>query len=88
MAAIIGVDPHKRVLSTVALDEPGGVLDRWHGELSERGIGVLQSWALEQAPLATWAIEGSNNLGRRLALALTSTGWACPVPVDIPDESG
>src|ERR671931_781181 len=74
MVAIIGVDPHKHVLSAVALDERGGVLSHWHGELSERGIDALQNWALERAPAATWAIEGSNNLGRRLALALTSTG--------------
>ena len=74
MVAIIGVDPHKHVLSTVALDERGGVLGHWHGELSERGIDALQSWAMEQARLATWASESSNHLGRRLALALASAG--------------
>ena len=74
MVAIIGVDPHKHVLSAVALDERGGLLGHWHGELSERGIGALQTWAVERAPAATWAIESSNSLGRRLALVLTSAG--------------
>ncbi len=74
MSAIIGVDPHKHVLSAVAPDDRGGVLGNWRGEMSVRGMSVLQCWAAECAPGATWAIEGSNNLGRRLALALTSAG--------------
>src|SRR5919201_5919376 len=74
MAAIIGVDPHKHVLSAVALDERGGLLGHWHGAPSERGLGALQAWAVERSPAATWAIEGSNSLGRRLALVLTSAG--------------
>ena len=74
MVAVVGVDPHKHVLSAVALDERGGLLGHWHGEPSERGISALQTWAMERAPAATWAIEGSNSLGRRLALVLTSTG--------------
>jgi transposase len=72
MVAIIGVDPHKHVLSAVALDERGGLLGHWQGESSERGISALQRWAVERAPAATWAIEGSNSLGRRLTLVLTS----------------
>ena len=43
MAAIIGVDPHKHVLSAVALDERGGLLGHWHGQVSERGIRALQA---------------------------------------------
>jgi transposase len=74
MVASIGVDPHKHVLSAVALDERGGLLGHWHGAPSERGIRALHTWAMECAPAATWAIEGSNSLGRRLALTLTSTG--------------
>ena len=74
MVAVIGVHPHKHVLSAVALDERGGRLGHWHGELSERGISALQAWAVERAPAATWARESSNSLGRRLALALTSAG--------------
>lgn len=74
MVAVVGVDPHKHVLSAVALDERGGLLGHWHGEPSERGISALQTWAMERAPAAAWAIESSNSLGRRLALVLTSTG--------------
>jgi transposase len=74
MQAVIGVDPHKHVLSAVALDERGGLLGCWHGETSSRGTAALRSWAAERAPGAAWAIEGSNRLGRRLALALLEAG--------------
>jgi transposase len=74
MVAVVGVDPHKHVLSAVALDERGGLLGHWHGEPSARGLSALQAWALERAPAASWAIEGSNSLGRHLALVLTSAG--------------
>ena len=74
MQAVIGVDPHKHVLSAVALDERGGLLGRWHGEASNRGTEALRSWAAERAPGAAWAIEGSNRLGRHLALALLDDG--------------
>ena len=64
MATIVGVDPHKHVLSAVALDERGGVLGSWHGAMSARSLKGLLGWAAELTPMATWAIEGSNNLGR------------------------
>ena len=74
MQAIIGVDPHKRVLSAVALDSRGGLLGSWHGETSSRGLAALRHWAAERAPGANWAIEGSNRLGRPLARALVEAG--------------
>jgi transposase len=74
VAAIIGVDPHKHVLSAVALDDRGGVLGNWNGAMSAKSLSTLLGWAGELTPEAIWAIEGSNNLGRRLALALTSAG--------------
>jgi transposase len=74
MEAVIGVDPHKHVLSAVALDSRGGVLGQWHGETSRRGVEALQVWAAERAPSAAWAIEGSTGLGRRLTMALLAAG--------------
>jgi transposase len=74
MAMIVGVDPHKHVLSAVALDDRGGVLGNWNGAMSAKSLSTLLGWAAELTPDATWAIEGSNNLGRRLALALTTAG--------------
>ena len=74
MQAIIGVDPHKRVLSAVALDSHGGVLGSWRGETTSRGLAALRRWAAERAPGASWAIEGSNRLGRPLTLALVEAG--------------
>jgi transposase len=74
MEAVIGVDPHKYVLTAVALDATGGVLGRWSGDTSARGVGALPAWAAVRAPGAAWAIEGSNRLGRRLAVALAAAG--------------
>jgi transposase len=74
MEAVIGIDPHKRGLSAVALDSRGGVLGQWHGEASRRGVDALRAWAAEHAPSAVWAIEGSTGLGRRLTIALLSAG--------------
>src|SRR5918912_2588521 len=74
MQAIIGVDPHKHVLSAVALDGHGGVLGSWQGQTSSRGLAGLRRWAAERAPDARWAIEGSNRLGRPLAVALVEAG--------------
>src|SRR5918912_3627205 len=74
MQALIGVDPHKRVLSAVALDSRGGLLGAWHGATSSRGLAARRQWAAARAPDARWAIEGSNRLGRPLALALVEAG--------------
>jgi transposase len=74
MEADIGVDPHKYVLTAVALDARGGVLGRWSGEASSQGFRALRAWAAERAPGATWAIEGSNRLGRRLAMLVAADG--------------
>ena len=74
MAMIVGVDPHKHVLSAVALDDRGGVPGNWNGAMTAKSLNTLLGGAAELTPNATWAIEGSNNLGRRLALALTSAG--------------
>jgi transposase len=74
MEAVIGVDPHKYVLTAVALDGRGGVLGRWQGEASSGGLRALQRWAAGHAPGAVWAIEGSNRLGRQLAVQLSAAG--------------
>jgi hypothetical protein len=74
VAAIIGVDPHKHVLSAVALDGRGGVLGHWNGTLSAKSLSTLLCWATAVSPDATWTIQGSNHLGRRLAPALTNAG--------------
>jgi transposase len=77
MQAVIGVDPHKYVLTAVALDGRGGVLGRWSGGASGQGfraLRALRAWGTERAPGAVWAIEGSNRLGRRLAVLLAADG--------------
>jgi transposase len=74
MPAVIGVDPHKHVLTAVALDERGGRLGHWSGSTARPGIRELRAWAARHAPEAIWAIEGSNFLGRRLALELVEAG--------------
>jgi transposase len=74
VGAVVGVDPHKRVLSAVALDGRGGQLGQWQGGATRRGVEELRTWAAGCAPAAVWAIEGSNLYGRRLALALVEAG--------------
>ena len=74
VGAVVGVDPHKRVLSAVALDGRGGRLGQWQGGATRRGVEELLTWATGCAPGAAWAIEGSNLYGRRLALALVEAG--------------
>jgi transposase len=74
MHAVIGVDPHKHVLSAVVIDARGGRLGHWTGGTTRHAICALQAWSAEVAPEAVWAIEGSNFLGRRLALALVEAG--------------
>ena len=48
LQAIIGVDPHKRVLDAVALDERGGVLERW--PISP----TVSPSTVTRAPLTRW----------------------------------
>src|SRR5215213_1617629 len=74
MHAIVGVDPHKRVLSAVALGGRGGRLGQWSGSTTGQGLREVRAWAAGCAPDAVWAIEGSNFLGRRLAVALVGAG--------------
>jgi transposase len=74
LQAVVGVDPHKHVLSAVALDGRGGRLGQWQGGATGGGIEALRAWAAGCAPGAAWAIEGSNLYGRRLALLLVQAG--------------
>ncbi|MGI9147271.1 MAG: IS110 family transposase [Chloroflexota bacterium] len=74
MQAVVGVDPHKRVFSAVAIDERGGRLGKWTGGTTRQAIGELRVWANEHAPGAVWAIESTNSWGRRLAVALAEAG--------------
>jgi transposase len=74
MLAVIGVDPHKRVFSAVALDARGGRLGNWTGGTTRQAIEDLLAWANEQATGAIWAIESTNSWGRRLATALVEAG--------------
>ena len=49
MEAVIGVDPHKYVLTAVALDGHGAILGHWTGATSGRGLQALRTWAATQA---------------------------------------
>src|SRR6476659_3421339 len=57
MHAVIGIDPHKHVLSAMALDARGGRLGQWCGGTTRQAIRALQAWADQRAPGAVWAIE-------------------------------
>ena len=51
MEAVIGVDPHKHVLSAVALDSRGGMLGQWHGGTSLPLVRQIESEITESEGL-------------------------------------
>lgn len=80
MTVIIGIDPHKRSHTAVALDERGVTLDQLRVHASRAQVATLLSWA-NRFDKRRWAIEGAGGLGRQLALGLVSAGEHV---VDVP----
>lgn len=79
---MIGVDPHKRNHTAVAVSRCEEVLDRCLVRAGCRQVGELLAWAdtLEDQP-RTWAIESAGGLGYLLAQQLLAAGEHV---VDIP----
>jgi hypothetical protein len=59
--AVIGVDPHKQVVTAVALDHRGGWLGEWRGNSSRQAIAELRAWAASLNQEAAWAIGGTTS---------------------------
>jgi transposase len=73
MTVMIGIDPHKRSHTAVALDEHDAVLDQLRLDADVRQIARLLGWA-ESWPQRIWAIENANGLGWLLSRQLLEAG--------------
>jgi transposase len=73
MTVMIGIDPHKRSHTAVALDEHDGVLGELRLDADVRQVSRLLAWA-EEWPQRIWAIENANGLGWLLSRQLLEAG--------------
>lgn len=80
MTVTIGIDPHKRTHTAVAIDDRGHTLDELRIDASRAQVDTMLAWA-QRFPDRRWAIEGAGGLGRQLALGLVS---ADEHVVDVP----
>jgi transposase len=80
MTVMIGIDPHKRSHTAVALDEHDAVLDELRLDADVRQIARLLGWAAGW-PQRVWAIENANGLGWLLSRQLLEAGEQVP---DVP----
>jgi transposase len=69
----IGIDPHKRSLTAVALDPHSRLLGQLHLPVTSQAGRQLLAWA-EQWPERRWAVEGASGLGRPIAQLLVAAG--------------
>ena len=69
MTVMIGIDPHKRSHTAVALDEHDQVLDQIRVDADPRQVRRLLEWAARW-PDRVWAIENANGLGWLLSRQL------------------
>lgn len=70
---VIGVDPHKRSHTAVAVDGGEIALGQLRVQSMNRQVEVMLDWA-ERWPHRTWAIEGAHGLGYLLAQQLLAAG--------------
>ena len=78
----IGIDPHKRSLTAVAVDSTGESVAEIRVAVTATTVGQLQQWAARW-PRRRWAVEGAEGLGRRVAQGLASAGEQV---VDVPAQ--
>lgn len=76
----IGIDPHKRTYTAVAVDERRRKVGELELAASPTMTRTLTEWA-SAWPTRTWAIEGSDGLGRLLAQQLVANKQTV---VDVP----
>jgi len=77
---IIGIDPHKRSHTAVAVDCSETVLDTIRVEADHHQRSRLLEWATRFEP-RTWAVEGATGMGSMLAQQLVGAGEHV---VDVP----
>ncbi|HWH99280.1 MAG TPA: IS110 family transposase [Propionibacteriaceae bacterium] len=76
----IGIDPHKRSLTAVALDPHSRLLSQLRVPTTGQAAQQLLAWAAAW-PERRWAVEGATGLGRGIAQLLVAAGE--PV-LDVP----
>jgi transposase len=69
----IGIDPHKRSLTAVALDPHSRLLGQQRIAATSQAGTQLLAWA-KQWPQRRWAVEGASGLGRGIAQRLVAAG--------------
>jgi hypothetical protein len=72
---VVGVDPHKRTLSSTVLDPRGGILASGHFRVSGDGHRALEAWARQFGPIARFGVEGASSWGRHTAIFLIGRGY-------------
>jgi transposase len=72
---VVGVDPHKRTLSSTVVDARGGILASEHFRVSGDGHRALEAWARQFGPIARWGVEGASSWGRHTAIFLVGCGY-------------
>ena len=80
MAVVIGVDPHKRSHTAVAIDGDEVELDRIDVRASATQAQQLFAW-VARFGARTWAVESADGLGYLLAQQLVAAGEQV---VDVP----
>ena len=73
MAVMIGVDPHKRSHTAVAIDRDEVELTELEVRATARQVEDLLGWAAGFAE-RTWAVEGAGGVGYLLAQQLVAAG--------------
>jgi hypothetical protein len=76
----IGIDPHKRSLTAVALDAHSQPLGSLRVAMTDRAVVRLLAWAVPW-PARRWAVEGATGLGHTVAQQLVGAG---ELVVDVP----
>ncbi len=83
---VVGIDTHKDVHVSVALDGLGIRLGELAAPASEAGYTQLRSWATGLGPVAAFGVEGSGSYGAGLARFLSARGERV-VEVNRPDRA-
>jgi transposase len=78
---MIGIDPHKRTHTAVAVDDDEAVLGEQLVHARAGQVGELMTWADAFGEPRTWAVESAGGLGYLLARQLLAAGEDV---VDIP----
>lgn len=80
MTVMIGIDPHKRSHTAVAIDQRDRTIDQLRVTADRRQVAKLLAWA-DRFDDRRWAVEGAGGLGRLLAVGLVSAGEEV---IDVP----